>query len=155
MRTPVIVAFLFALIVSVGGPARAQSPPTFARSELAIVTSDGRRYDFQVEMATTPEQQAHGLMFRPQMPADAGMLFDYGNERTVSMWMKNTLIPLDMLFIRGDGRIANTVERAVPGSLQPRSSEGRVRGVLELNGGTAEKLGLKAGDRILHPSFGN
>lgn len=154
----ILLAILAAIIWGVGLTSHASaqsSPPVFARSEVTIATADGRRHLFHVEVATTADQQAYGLMFRRQLPPDAGMLFDYGHDRVVSMWMKNTLIPLDMVFIRGDGRIANIVERAVPGSLEPRSSEGRVRGVLELNGGTADRLGLKPGDRILHPSFGN
>ena len=154
----ILLAILGALIWGVGLMAHASaqsSPPVFARSEVTIATGDGRRHLFHVEVATTADQQAYGLMFRRQLPPDAGMLFDYGHDRVVSMWMKNTLIPLDMVFIRGDGRIVNIVERAVPGSLEPRSSEEKVRGVLELNGGTADRLGLKPGDRILHPSFRN
>ncbi len=92
-------------------------------------------------------------MFRRSLPADGGMLFDFGRDQPVSMWMKNTLIPLDMLFIDRRGVIVNLHQRAVPHSLVPISSAGRVRAVLELNGGTVGRLKIKPGDRVLHPMF--
>ncbi len=109
---------------------------------------------FKVEIANTPDSRATGLMHRNSLSADAGMLFDFTNSAPVAMWMKNTLIPLDMLFIRADGLIANIAERTVPGSLTPVESDGAVRGVLELNGGTSARLGIKAGDKVIHPLFG-
>lgn len=120
---------------------------------LAIHTSDGKSHAFRVEIARTPEEQARGLMFRKSLAADAGMLFLYTREEWQAMWMKNTLIPLDMLFIREDGRIFRVHERAVPGSLDTISSRGRVLAVLELRGGTAARLGIKAGDRVEHAAF--
>src|SRR3546814_13522615 len=86
-------------------------------------------------------------MYRDHLAADAGMLFVYSQPRRVSMWMKNTLIPLDMLFIAPDGRIESIVKRAVPHSLATISSRGKVRAVLELNGGTVDRLGIRPGDR--------
>src|SRR5262249_61702962 len=105
------------------------------------------------EEARTPAQMAPGLMFRRNMAADAGMLFEYPRPQLATFWMKNTLIPLDMLFVAADGKIATIHQRAVPMSTAAISSEVPVLAVLELNGGTVERLGLKPGDRILHPFF--
>jgi hypothetical protein len=94
-------------------------------------------------------------MFRRSMAPDAGMLFDYTTPSMAMMWMKNTLIPLDMLFVDAAGRIVNIHERAVPGSLDPIAAAGPARAVIELNGGTAAHLGIKPGDRVIYPIFGN
>jgi uncharacterized membrane protein (UPF0127 family) len=127
---------------------------SFEQDRLAIETTQGLRHDFSVELAITPPQQQQGLMFRRDMAPDAGMLFVYRPVRRVSMWMRNTVIPLDMLFIADDGRVVKIVERAVPLSLKTISSDRPVRAVLELNGGTVERLGLAFGDRVLHRTFG-
>jgi uncharacterized membrane protein (UPF0127 family) len=92
-------------------------------------------------------------MFRRSMPADRGMLFDFGKVQPISMWMQNTYIPLDMLFIRSDGTIARVAENAEPLSTRSIPSGEPVLAVLELNGGTARRLGIKAGDRVEHPLF--
>jgi uncharacterized membrane protein (UPF0127 family) len=92
-------------------------------------------------------------MFRRSLDADAGMLFDYGTTQSVSFWMKNTLIPLDMVFIYANGRVAGVHQRAVPHSEQPIPSPAPVRAVLELNGGTAARLDIKPGDLVVHPIF--
>jgi|SRR5579864_5251084 len=123
-------------------------------SPLVIDTEGGARR-FTVEFAATPEEQAQGLMFRHALAADAGMLFDLGSTRPAIFWMKNTLIPLDMLFIAADGRIADIHERAVPLSEAMIESKVPVRAVLELNGGTAARLGIHEGDVVHHPLFGN
>lgn len=126
----------------------------FDRSAL-VIQSGSARHAFDVELALTPPQRQQGLMFRRKMAKDAGMLFDMGKrEQRASMWMKNTFIPLDMLFIAGDGRIESIAERTVPQSLESVSSRGPVRGVLELNGGTVSRLGIKPGDLVEHPMFG-
>ena len=135
-------------------PAAAQSPQRLAVSNLVIATADGKRHAFKVELAATDDQRMVGLMYRRAMPADTGMLFDFERDAPVSMWMKNTFIPLDMLFIARDGRVVNIAERTVPHSLASISSAGPVRAVLEVNGGTAARLGLKPGDRVLHAMFG-
>jgi uncharacterized protein len=127
---------------------------TFPKGEVTIVSAGGR-HRFQVELATTPEQMAQGLMFRKSLAEDAGMLFDYGRPEPASFWMKNTLIPLDMIFIGADGRIVNIHERAVPLSLDAINSAGPVRAILEVNGGTASRLGIKPGDRVENPIFGS
>lgn len=137
------------------GGARAQVLVTFPRSRVEILTRAGQRHAFKVELATTPEQLSQGLMYRRSLAADAGMLFDFGVDRPVSMWMRNTLIPLDMLFITGDGTVVGIKERAVPGSLEIIDSPQPVRSVLEVNGGTARRLGLGVGDRVIHPIFGS
>jgi hypothetical protein len=89
------------------------------------------------------------------MAADAGMLFDFKQDQLIAMWMRNTRLPLDMLFIARDGRIVNVRERTVPFSEESIYSSGPVRAVLELNGGSAQRLGLKPGDRVRHAMFGN
>ena len=126
----------------------------FPTGELTIVTASGP-HKFTIELATTPAQLEQGLMFRQSLPADAGMLFDFKAPQPAMMWMKNTLIPLDMLFVDGQGRIVNIHERAVPGSLETIGSGAPVRAVIELNGGTAARLGIKPGDRVLFPIFSN
>ena len=145
MAHRILMAFLFAMALS---PALAVD----AREELAIVTAHGRHV-FRVEIADSPEERMQGLMFRKSLAPDAGMLFLSGRTETQSFWMKNTEIPLDLLFIAKDGRIADLHERAVPFSLQPMTSAVPVWAVLELAGGTAAKLGVKPGDRVEHRAF--
>ena len=140
--------------LAIGGAARSAAPlQTFERDVLVIETEDGRRHRFEVELALDSEQRAQGLMYRRSLADDAGMLFLYGHEWPVSMWMKNTFIPLDMLFIAGDGRIVWIVERTVPNSLETISSGRPVAGVLEVIGGTVARLGIQPGDRVLHRAF--
>ncbi len=149
------LALVLATVLAGGAnPTAAQFPlQTFERDELTIETADGARHRFEVELALSREQQAQGLMYRRSLAENAGMLFVYGKEWPVSMWMKNTLIPLDMLFIRRDGRIVRIAERTVPRSLETISSGQLVAAVLEVNGGTAARLGIRPGDRVLHPAF--
>ncbi|HEY1797960.1 MAG TPA: DUF192 domain-containing protein [Stellaceae bacterium] len=125
----------------------------FQTSEITISSATGD-HKFTIELATTPAQQEQGLMYRRSMAPDAGMLFDFGRPQPTTFWMKNTLIPLDMLFVGADGRIVNIHERAIPMSEDMISSQGAVRAVIELNGGTAAKLGIKPGDRVIYPIFG-
>jgi hypothetical protein len=126
----------------------------FGSGKLAIETASGRHV-FTVEIADTPAARAQGLMYRTSMAADAGMLFDFQSEQPVSMWMKNTYIPLDMLFIDAAGRVRNIAQRTVPESLKPIASDGRVLAVLELNSGAAARLGIAPGDQVFHALFGN
>ena len=123
-------------------------------TELVIATAK-HRHTFTVELAANRQDRAQGLMYRRSMAADAGMLFVYARPQRVSYWMKNTFIPLDMLFIAADGRIVNIRQRTVPHSLAPVRSDGEVLAVLELNGGTTSRLGIKAGDAVRHEIFGN
>jgi uncharacterized protein len=108
---------------------------------------------FAVELASTPQEQATGLMFRRELPEGQGMLFDFHREQPTSFWMKNTYIPLDMIFIRGDGRILRIAENTVPLSETLVPSGGPVRAVLEVIAGTAKKLGIAPGDRVAHQIF--
>jgi uncharacterized protein len=126
----------------------------FATSNLTIVSAGGP-HRFTVELAETPRQMEQGLMFRRSLAPDAGMLFDFKQPTMAAMWMRNTLIPLDMLFVDQHGRIVNIAQRAVPESDQTIAAAEPVRAVIELNGGTAERLGIKPGDRVLYPIFGN
>ena len=142
---------LFAAAALAAGSGEAQSL-AMERDELVIETAT-ESHRFTVEVARTGEQRALGLMFRDQMPTDAGMLFIYSREKPVGMWMKNTLIPLDMLFIGSDGRIFQIVERTVPHSTKLIEAERPARAVLELNGGTAHRLGIEPGDRVRHEAF--
>ena len=119
---------------------------------LAIVGAGGR-HAFQVEVARTDADRAQGLMYRRSLPADQGMLFDFARVQPLSMRMRNTYIPLDMLFIRPDGAIARIAENTEPLSTRTVASGEPVLAVLELNGGTAARLGIKPGDRIEHPLF--
>jgi hypothetical protein len=121
-------------------------------STLEIVTKDGVHV-FTVEIAKTDEERQKGLMFRKELPEGRGMLFDFKPDQHVSMWMRNTYIPLDMLFINGDGTIRRIAENTEPLSEKTIPSGGPVRGVLEVIGGTAKKLGIKAGDKVAHPLF--
>jgi uncharacterized membrane protein (UPF0127 family) len=126
---------------------------TFRTSELTIVTAAGPQ-KFTIELALSGSQMEQGLMFRRKLPPDAGMLFDFGAPTNVTMWMKNTLIPLDMLFLDAAGRIIDIHERAVPESLDMISASAPSRYVVELNGGTAERLGIKPSDRAISPYIG-
>lgn len=134
-------------LVLLAGLARAAEEST-----LEIVTRDGVHV-FTVEMARTDEERQKGLMFRKELPEGRGMLFDFKPDQDVAMWMRNTYIPLDMLFINGDGTIRRIAESTEPLSEKTIPSGGPVRGVLEVIGGTTKKLGIKAGDRVAHPLF--
>jgi len=119
---------------------------------LEIVTKTGVHV-FSVEMATTEEEKTTGLMYRKELPDGKGMLFDFSPEQEVSMWMKNTYIPLDMIFIRADGRILRIAENTEPLSTKIIPSRGLAKGVLEVIAGTAQKYGIAPGDRVAHPLF--
>lgn len=125
---------------------------TFETSRLDLVTASGT-HAFTVELAVTDAQLSQGLMHRPAMSEQAGMLFDFGEDQMVSMWMRNTLISLDMFFIDRQGAIVGIAERTTPLSTRMINSPGPVRAVLELNAGTAKRLGVRPGDRIHHPMF--
>jgi len=146
--------WLAVLLVWLIAPAANAQLQTFPKAELTIVSAS-EPHKFTVELATTPGQMEQGLMFRQSLAPDAGMLFDYRTPSMAAMWMKNTLIPLDMLFVDQQGRIINIHERAVPGSLDPIAATAPARAVIELNGGTAAHLGIKPGDRVIFPIFGN
>ena len=121
--------------------------------EPLTIVSGNVRDTFQVEVARNDADRAQGLMFRRNLAPDRGMLFDFGRVQPISMWMQNTYIPLDMIFIRADGTIARVAENAEPLSTRAIPSGEPVLAVLEVPGGTAARLGIKAGDRVEHPLF--
>jgi uncharacterized membrane protein (UPF0127 family) len=134
-------------------PLTASALENFATSELTVVTAGGPQ-KFTIELALSDAQMEQGLMFRRNLAPDAGMLFDFKRPTLVTMWMKNTFIPLDMLFLDGNGRILDIHQRAVPQSLDMISAKAPARYVIELNGGTAERLGIEPGDRAISPYIG-
>ena len=129
--------------------------PELPKEKLVIITRDGARHDFNVEMALTPQQQTVGLMFRPTVAPDGGMLFDWVTPHSSQMWMRNTISPLDMVFINADGTIRSIVENTVPESLAVIDSRGPVRATLELAAGTTAKLNILVGDKVEQRIFGN
>lgn len=118
--------------------------------ELVLKTADGD-FTFEVELADTPKSRADGLMFRQELAPNKGMLFDFKEEREVSFWMRNTFIPLDMIFIGADGTVMNIHKNARPQDETSIPSGFPVRFVLEIPGGRSAEIGLKAGDKMLHP----
>ncbi|MFK4724919.1 DUF192 domain-containing protein [Bradyrhizobium niftali] len=136
-------------VVVAGGSVRAAS-----FQPLEIVTKSGVQV-FSVEVATTEEEKQTGLMYRKELADGKGMLFDFNPEQEVSMWMKNTYVSLDMIFIRADGRILRIAENTEPLSTKIISSKGPARAVLEVVAGTAQKYGIRPGDRVGHPLFGS
>ena len=140
-----VLGLLAALLAA--APAAFAGDIAFGRAEVRIGTAAGVRL-FHVELAETPEQRARGLMFRRALAPDAGMLFLFPERERPTMWMANTWLPLDMLFIAADGRIVHLFPNAVPRSRLTVSSPRPARMVLELGGGTARRLGIAPGDRL-------
>jgi hypothetical protein len=141
---------LVAILLLAAWPAWALE--TFATSELTIRTANGPQ-KFAIELALSGPQMEQGLMFRRSLAPGAGMLFDFKTPTNVTMWMKNTVIPLDMLFLDNSARIIAIHERAVPQSTDIIASPAPARYVIELNGGTATRLGIKPGDQTTSPYF--
>jgi uncharacterized protein len=132
-------------------PAAATSPS--ARLDTVEIRTSRGPVKFTVELAVTPAEQERGLMFRKALAPDRGMLFPYNPPRPAAFWMKNTLIPLDILYIGPDGRVLSIARNAVPHDETPLPSGGAVRGVLEIAGGRAAQLGILPGDRVLNKIF--
>ncbi|MHA7873559.1 MAG: DUF192 domain-containing protein [Hyphococcus sp.] len=124
-----------------------------AEAERVIIITDDERHEFFVEVADDDDERRLGLMYRTELAPNAGMLFDFGETQHISMWMKNTLIPLDMAFIDASGEIKRIAANTTPRSLESVRSGEPVVAVLEVNGGTFERLGVKAGDRVAHSMF--
>lgn len=133
-------------------PERPGSTAVHPESGLAVipltVTHDGKSHNFRVEVARTGPEQGRGLMFRTQMGKDEGMIFPMDPPRHASFWMKNTVIPLDIIYVGTDGKILNIFANTTPYSETPLPSDGPVKGVLELNGGRAAELGIGPGDHV-------
>lgn len=137
---------LFCLLVA--GPALAE-----CRDDLAQLRGDWGKIRFAVEIADTPETRSQGLMFREDMARGAGMLFVYDAPRRASFWMKNTLIPLDMLFLDRSGTVSHIHHGAIPGDLTSIPGGDAVKAVLEINGGLAKRYGIIVGSQMQHPAF--
>ncbi|HZT26682.1 MAG TPA: DUF192 domain-containing protein [Pseudolabrys sp.] len=147
MRALRPTAFALLALLLASGPAKPAGEHTLE------ITSKTGVHVFTVEIADTEAAREKGLMFRKHLPEGQGMLFDFRKEQDVSFWMKNTYIPLDMIFIRGNGRILRIVENAEPLSETIIPSGGPVRAVLEVIGGTARKDGIAPGDQVAYPIF--
>jgi hypothetical protein len=141
---PVAALLLVASLVATA-PAKELQPLT--------ITGPGGTHEFSVEVASEPKERAKGLMYRKTLAPDHGMLFDFGAPQQISMWMKNTHIPLDMLFIDETGVISTVAERTTPFSERTIPSNAPVRYVLEINGGRADALGIRAGDTVSSPAL--
>ncbi|HUZ64494.1 MAG TPA: DUF192 domain-containing protein [Acetobacteraceae bacterium] len=153
------LALVLALAAFAVSPAWAQSEhitgpqKPLQTQPLVIVNHGGKHLTFHVELAKTLQEQTVGLMFRKQVPADGGMLFVWGAPKESQMWMKNTLVPLDMVFINADGTIHSIIENTVPQSLRILDSRGPVMATLELRGGITAKDDIVVGDKVLSPLF--
>ncbi|NNF76935.1 MAG: DUF192 domain-containing protein [Rhizobiales bacterium] len=139
-------AILFLALIAFGQPAVSKASD-MPRGTVTIETSSGQ-HKFTVERAETQEHQSRGLMHRRHMKADHGMLFTWPNERNVSMWMANTILPLDMVFIKKNGKVHRVHKNTIPFSQTIIEAGAPVLRVLELNAGTADKIGLKPGDTV-------
>lgn len=148
-----VVALVAALLAH--QPAAAQRADQAVDGGIAVVETASGAHTFTVELAETPAQRARGLMYRRDMAPDHGMLFDFGADDEVRMWMQNTYIPLDMVFLTRDGVVHRVERNTTPLSTRTISSKGPVRSVLEVIAGTADRIGLKRGDLVRHPIFGN
>lgn len=149
MRASVLAACL-AVLLACAGCTETPNPD----ANLTIETAGGAVHVFTVELAVTDEEQQRGLMFREKLDDDRGMLFFYAQCDTASFWMKNTYIPLDMIFIEADGRIARIERNTEPETLTIHQSGVPVNGVLEVDGGLTHRLGIAEGDYVRHPWFG-
>jgi uncharacterized membrane protein (UPF0127 family) len=153
--------YLLALAAALPFSAVAQEPdptgpqPELPKEKLTIVTHDGKQHVFNVEMAVKQDQQVVGEMFRTKVPEDGGMLFDWGYAHDSQMWMRNTLVPLDMVFINPDGTIHSIAENTTPRSLAVIDSRGPVRATLEMAAGVTAKLDIRVGDTVKQRIFGN
>jgi uncharacterized protein len=154
MRRYITALFLFIALSLLPAAVFADDASLSKIEPLTIATETDARL-FTVEIADTDDLRARGLMFRQRIPEDRGMLFDFGDPRPVAMWMKNTYISLDMLFIRSDGKIAYIAENTVPKSLDTIGVQEPVLAVLELAGGSAKRLGIRSGDTVYHRIFNN
>lgn len=158
--TKTIKLFIFAAVVILLGisawPLHSQGSkdpqrPRFAKSELVIEMQSGKKILLTVEIARTEREQKYGLMFVRHLADDEGMIFLFDDDVPLSFWMRNTFIPLDLLFLQADGRIINIVANAAPLDDTPLQSVRPGRAVLEINGGLSERLGIQPGDRVLLP----
>ncbi len=150
-----LLPYVLAVVVGAllcAADAAAPASVSFEQSPLTVDAAKGQ-FEFLVEMAVSPAQRSQGLMFRESLEEDRGMLFDFGRPQRATMWMRNTYVPLDMLFIDAHGQITQIAANTQPLSDAVIASRELVRAVLELRGGVSAKLGIKPGDRVIHPLF--
>lgn len=145
---------LLALCALLAAGAAADAASISFEESLLTIDAAEDQFEFQVELAVSPAQRSQGLMFRESLDEDRGMLFDFGRPQRASMWMRNTYVALDMLFIDADGRITQIAANTQPLSDAVIASREPVRAVLELKGGISAKLGIEPGDKVIHPLFG-
>lgn len=152
MKTRLILAAFALALAGCKGESATEAPAVHAESGLSVVpltiTSQGKVHRFRVELAQTPAQQAQGLMFRTKLGPNEGMLFPMNPPRPAGFWMRNTVIPLDLLFVAPDGTVLNIAANAKPYDETKLQSAGPVKAVLELPGGRAAELGIVAGDKV-------
>ena len=144
---------ILGLVLATGTVGAADGPIAFPEDTLTIETASDGKHKFTVELARSEAQIRRGLMYRQDLAPDRGMLFIYPHVQRVAMWMKNTFVPLDMLFIDAKGRIVKIAERTIPQSLQAIPGGQPVLAVLELRGGTSDRIGIAVGDMVRHPTF--
>jgi uncharacterized protein len=150
------IVLFFALLVSFSNVGAAPAPaPLPLPVTTVVIDSDHGPVSFKVEVAADRASEERGLMFRKTMALNAGMIFDFGTATYQTFWMKNTILPLDMIFIRADGTISSIAPNAVPFSETPIGSVEPVRAVLEINGGRADALGIQSGQKVHAAIFGN
>lgn len=149
------VIFTLLVFISVASSANLAAAQELARIEPVSIVAQNTTTIFSAEVADTDELRARGLMFRHKLPEDRAMLFDFGKPRPASMWMKNTYISLDMLFVREDGTIAAVAENTEPLSLQTISIQEPVKAVVEVAAGTVKRLGIQREDKVFHSIFKN
>ena len=150
---PVAIA-VFALLAVAADVVAADIAHVCEPQKIEILVGPGER-TFAIEVAVDADEQARGLMFRPALPADAGMLFIFEPPRPANFWMRNTMIPLDMIFIDDSGKVESIAERMDTYSERVSSSQSDVRAVLEINGGLSRQLGSVPGAQVIHPAFEN
>ena len=145
---PALLSLLLIFVPENFAIAQSQDPT----NRMLVTTATGK-HTFTLEIAKTNEERAKGLMFRKSMPQDHGMLFIFHDARPISMWMKNTLISLDMIFVSGEGMVTSIIQHTTPLSEEIITSDQPAQGVIEVNAGVAQKIGLAPGDKIHHPLF--
>ena len=152
MANNVIKLISLVVCLFILGSPHAVSDTTFPQSEILIISRSGE-HKFIVDVATTVAQRQLGLMYREKMARNSGMMFDFSEEKLIAMWMKNTLIPLDMLFVDKTGRILQVERATTPLSLETIAARRPAMSVIELNAGLTEELGISEGDQVIHDIF--
>jgi uncharacterized membrane protein (UPF0127 family) len=140
-------------VAAAGEPAGAAAAITFKKDTVSVKKADGKTLDFSVEIAEKQAQREEGLKHRNRLPEDQGMLFLFEEDTYVEMWMKDTPIPLDILFLDSAGKVVHIAPKTVPNSTTIISARREARGVLELAAGVAEKNSIKVGDQVIYPFF--